>query len=474
MNWKSMILGTSVLGMLVGCGSDGTSIDGELNALIDANGLTGDPSTGRELPSISSPKAQLGMKLFYTKGLGGDQDSACVTCHHPMLGGGDNLSLPIGVGAVDQELLGKGRLHRSDAAHYDGFATVPRNAPTTLNIGLWDSMIFWDGRLNALTPNAGHNGEVGGIRTPDSPVSVADPSSPANLAVAQARFPVTSPEEMRGFVFEANQSNAVLRDALVARYSNTWDAEFANVYGPSSFNFNNIVDAIGEYERSQLFVNTPWKAYVEGNTNAISEDAKRGAKLFFKGYDEGGMNCVACHSGDFFTDEQFHVMAVPQVGRGKLVDGSQDDTGRFLVTGVSSDKYAFRTPTLLNVEVTGPWGHDGAYETLKGMVAHMVNPDTAVAGYDKSQLDSIVKTEKTDINTPLALAQLHANKTAGISPHQNVTATDAQINDLVAFLKTLTDPCVKDRNCLAPWIPADVPGVDGLQLNAVDQTSTPL
>jgi len=41
-------------------------------------------------------KAQLDMKLFYTKSLGGDKDSACVTCHHPMLGGGDNLSLSIG------------------------------------------------------------------------------------------------------------------------------------------------------------------------------------------------------------------------------------------------------------------------------------------------------------------------------------------------------------------------------------------
>jgi cytochrome c peroxidase len=52
-----------------------------------------------------------------------------------------------------------------------------------------------------------------------------------------------------------------------------------------------------------------------------------------------------------------------------------------------------------------------------------------------------------------------------------VEATDAQIDDLVAFLKTLTDPCVKDRSCMGQWIPADVAGPDGLQLNAEDQSA---
>ncbi len=69
-----------------------TVSDTELLQLVDDAGLTGDPTTGRTLPAITDAKAQLGMKLFYTKGLGGDDDSACVTCHHPMLGGGDDLS----------------------------------------------------------------------------------------------------------------------------------------------------------------------------------------------------------------------------------------------------------------------------------------------------------------------------------------------------------------------------------------------
>jgi len=299
------------------------------------------------------------------------------------------------------------------------------------------------------------------------------------LAVAQARFPVTSPEEMRD-TFQANQSRDTLRFELVKRYTdgviaNTWEAEFAPVYGANQLNFANVVDAIGEYERSQVFVNTPWKSYVEGDTQAISIEAKRGAKLFFSGYEEGGMNCVACHSGDFFTDESFHVTAMPQVGHGKG-DGPthDDDFGRFRETKVASDKYAFRTPTLLNVEMTGPWGHVGSYTSLRAVVAHMVNPDTAVSGYDLSQLDSIVKTDNNQANTALALAQLNANRNAGISPHQSVEATEGQIDDLVEFLKTLTDPCTKDRECMSQWIPSNVTGPDGLQLNGIDQNSNSL
>ena len=463
---------------LVGCGDE--NIDSQLSTLIADNNLTGDPSQNRIIPSINSDKAQLGMKLFFTKSLGGDLDSACVTCHHPVLGGGDNLSLSIGVSAVSPDLLGEGRVHEASSANYDsGFAPVPRNAPSTFNVVLWDKYLFWDGRVESLDPEAGHNGEVGRIRTPDSAFGFEDLNAGANLSVAQARFPVTSHEEMRGFSFEADDTNDATRTHLALRLNdenqadyiaNSWESEFQGVYGSNQVTFSTIVDALGEYERSQLFVNTPWKAYVQGDTTAISPEAKRGAKLFFDTYENGGMNCVACHSGDFFTDEDFHVMAIPQVGRGKG-DGVDDDFGRMRESTDSTHKYAFRTPTLLNVEVTGPWGHDGAYTTLEAIVGHMTNPERAVQGYDYSQLDAMVKTTYTAVNTQQALEQLDANKKAGISPHQNMLATDGQIDDIVAFLKALTDPCVKDRACIGKWIPQNVSGPDALQLNAQDQDS---
>ena len=90
----------------------------DVRAIISAQKLTGDPSTGRTLPTIDDAKAQLGMKLFFSKSLGGDLDSACVTCHHPNLGGGDDLTLPIGVDANNIDLLGPGRTHKVSGEHF--------------------------------------------------------------------------------------------------------------------------------------------------------------------------------------------------------------------------------------------------------------------------------------------------------------------------------------------------------------------
>ncbi len=459
---------------LAGCSNDSDTVDtNALHALLADLGVTGDPTAGRTIPAVTDPKAQLGQKLFFTKGLGGDNDSACVTCHHPVLGGGDDLSLPIGVGSEDPDLLGPGRVHSNLAVggEFDGGPTVPRNAPTTFNLAMWDQALFHDGRVESLgkTPGAGGN-DGAGVRTPDSAFGTADPDAGATLASAQARFPVTSPEEMRGFVFEAGNSTAALRTALEAKLTalGDWDAEFTAAYGDATITYGRIAEAIGEYERSQVFINSPWKAFAEGDPNAISESAKRGAQKFF-----GSANCSSCHTGDFFTDEQYHVMASPQIGRGKGNDNGtlqNDDFGRMRETGNPADKYKFRTPTLLNVEVTGPWGHAGGYTTLEGMVRHMLDPEKAMANYDPSQLAAGVQADDVLTNTQFHLDQLVLNRATNVpGVHQVVEFTEADVTDLVEFLKSLTDPCVKDRECLAPWIPDNTSaGPGGDQLNAKD------
>ena len=451
-------------------------------------GLTGDPTTDRILPNVNDAKAQLGKKLFFTKGLGGNKDTACISCHHPSLGGSDKLSLSIGVNAEIAELLGPGRTHSAALALtdsdslYDGGPTVPRNSPTTFNVGLWDQVLFHDGRVESIGRTVNLNGNDGlGIVTPDSDTDangalLADPNAGDNLPTAQSRFPVTSPEEMRGHTFEAGSTNEAVRDALVAQLQTLggWDSEFLAAYGDSTVSYARIAEAIGEYERSQVFINTPWKAFIDGDDNAISDAARRGALLFMLSTRVNGANCLSCHRGDFFTDERFHVLGMPQIGRGKG-DGSTgtDDFGRFRVSGNDSHMYAFRTPSLLNVTETGPWGHAGAYTTLEAVVRHHLDPQAAFDSYDINQLEaSIVSSGQTDdmqVNTQNALDKLTANRLAGIASIQNVSLTDAQVSNLVEFLHTLTDPCVKDRACLAPWIPdTNVTGPDGEQLNAVD------
>jgi len=185
-----------------GGNSDSSSLDNEVRAIILEQGLTGDPSAGRSIPNIEDPLPQLGMKLFYTKALSGNKDAACVTCHHPMLGGSDMLSIPLGTGADNPDMLGPGR---KDSTL--GFIH-PRHSPTTFNLAMWDQVLFFDGRVESLGKTPGANGGDGlGIRTPDTPFGVADPAVGNNLVEAQAGFPVTSESELRGFVFEQGNSN---------------------------------------------------------------------------------------------------------------------------------------------------------------------------------------------------------------------------------------------------------------------------
>lgn len=474
-------------------GGNQSATDTELRELIAQNNLTGDPTTNRTLPAITDPLAQLGMKLFFSKSLGGDMDSACVTCHHPVLGGGDDLVLPVGVGSVNEDLLGPGREMASGE-----LPPVPRNAPTVFNVGLWDSSLFHDSRVESLGKEPDANGAVSQIRTPDSAFGTADENAGANLAAAQARFPVTSAEEMKGHSFEAGGDNQAVRDHLAARIgdygegvdeltTNEWLAEFQQAMNSGDdaetlITFDNIANAIGEYERSMVFVDNPWKAYVEGDNTALTEQQKQGAILFLTSVDNGGGGCINCHSGDFFTDELHHTIGFPQIGPGKG-DGNNDDFGRERETGNSDDRYRFRTPSLLNVAVTGPYGHAGAYENLNDVVSHYNNPQGQVNDFfnddelcDSDQFESINNCDIDDLypdaraNTNLALDKLQDERNAGTSLFPPTNLNQQERQQLVAFLNALTDPCVEDRNCIGQWIPdINDDGPDGNQLNAVDE-----
>lgn len=88
-----------------------------LKELLISLEITSINETELNLPKIADPISQLGKKLFFAKNLGGEQSVACVSCHHPMLGGGDDVSLSVGVSAVNEidqashDLLGHGRFN---------------------------------------------------------------------------------------------------------------------------------------------------------------------------------------------------------------------------------------------------------------------------------------------------------------------------------------------------------------------------
>ena len=460
---RSWLLMALCLSAAAACSDPGSETDQAVRRLIQANGLTGDPAEGLNLPSIDDPLAVLGRKLFFSKSLGGDQDSACVTCHHPVLGGGDALALSIGVGAESPDLLGPGRTHP------DGEFTVPRNAPTTFNLALWEKGLFWDSRVENL--------EDGGIRTPDTEYGSADAEAGDSISAAQTRFPVTSADEMRGFVFVLDGTNAEVRTALETRLTEDgrWAPEFEAAFGSSEITYARIAEAIAAYEDSQVFTDSPWRAYVRGDNDAIGESAKLGALLFFQATEDGGANCATCHSGDFFTDEEFHSICAPQIGRGKG-DGAAgtNDFGRARETADRNERYSFRTPTLLNVSATGPYLHAGAYDNLADVVRHHLDPQAAIERFDPSSVP-LAASEDFDRNTSEMLDFLAVSGKAIEFFAAPFEYTEAQVDDLVAFLETLTDPCVLDRECLAPWIADPLSDdVDEQLLVAVDQEGSPL
>lgn len=501
-------------------------LDRELRTLITDNGLWGDPRVlgvspceTRNLPSIDEPIAQLGKELFFSKSLSGDFDVACASCHHPELGGTDAMSLPIGVEALDPSRLGPTRVNSL------GIPIVPRNSPTTFNVGFWDSGLFWDSRIESLDKLPGANGSEGGISTPDSGNGTTDANAMFNLTSAQARFPVLTTEEMLGYNFESdNNDNQAVRAHLAGRMgkygghddsldTQAWYDAFIDVCEvteparlPLSFreacasgareqlvSFDHIVYAIGEYERSQVFVDTPWKDYVQGDLNAISESAKRGALLFYRDADSGGADCGTCHSGDFFTDEQHYPIGFPQIGIGQAdADRVGDDLGRFHITGNNNDQYAFRTPTLMNIALTAPYGHAGTYETLEEVVLHYANPRSALDEYFDGerpgwcQLQQFFENEDCELLYPFAeesseraFDAMQNSIRSGDNPMpENVELNTQEIADLENFLETLTDSCVTDDTCLSPWLPnTNGGGLDGQQLNftyeAVDVSPEP-
>ncbi|GAA4652692.1 hypothetical protein GCM10023116_49760 [Kistimonas scapharcae] len=448
-------------------------------------------------PSITHSRlAQLGRELFFSKSLSGNQDVACASCHDPRLGGADGLSLPVGVGAISPDIVGPGRRHDGNYhidPEADGGPNVERNSPTTFNIAFYDRALFYDGRVEAIeqyfgmyrpTQQPAPNGQDEIIRTPDSPFGGQDPESGANLTEAQARFPVVALNEMRGFSVSMVGEHGEVRDYLERRLQgktgelkdNAWPALFRWAFDQpdapveSIINYKNIAKALAEYQRSKVFIDSPWRRWLSGEGD-LSQAAKRGAALFYTPLQEGGAQCYQCHSGEFFTDERYYNLAMPQFGPGKTIYNR--DLGRYGATRQVHDMYAFRTPSLLNVSETAPYGHTGAFLTLEGIIRHHLNPEKSLREYDFS-LQKLPQFRGLSVTYPDAKANTYAalqhQKTYGdyLSEPDRLAAralSGESIGYLAAFLETLTDPCITDSDCLQPWLPqGEAP--DNNRLNA--------
>lgn len=318
-------------------------------------------------------QAQLGRLLFYDKILSGNRNISCGTCHHHSLNGTDALSLGIGEGGTGlgpDRTPGEGVTRIADR--------VPRNAPALWNLGHAEvRVMFHDGRVEKTDAKGMAFVTPAGEKTPRGLNSVL---------AAQALFPVSSPTEMAGAPDE-NEISAYFKqsidlgwDALARRvrdipeYQRLFARAFPNVHRKEDITIVEIVNAIAAFEGTEWQSHdSPYDAWLARGT-PLPPLAERGRQLFF-----GDAGCSGCHSGPLFTDQEFHVVGVPQFGPGRPFDGDTvpRDLGRMETTRNPNDAYRFRTPSLRNVALSAPYGHNGAYPTLRDMIRHMCDPVTS-------------------------------------------------------------------------------------------------
>ncbi len=314
---------------------------------------------------MTPERVELGRKLYFDPRLSHDGTVACATCHDVFRGFTDQRPVSEGI----NKQLGK------------------RNAPTTLNAALLQTM-FWDGR----SPTLDH----------------------------QAKMPILNPVEM-GMPDEAAALKAI---GDVPEYQEA----FKSAYG-REMNYEDVGRAIAAFERTLIFVDSPFRRFFNGDASAISAQAKAGLELF-----NGKARCVACHpmnpSNPLGSDNRFHNVgvsarhqnfkelarkALKALGEGaseqkldELAVGTDlSELGRFMVTHDRADIGAMRTPQILNIGITGPYMHDGSMATLWDVLDHYNK-----GGEANPYLDGGIE--------PLALSE-------------------AEIDQVVAFLFTLTD-----------------------------------
>jgi len=194
----------------------------------------------------------------------------------------------------------------------------PINAPTVLNSSM-NVAQFWDGRAKDLK--------------------------------AQAGGPIANPGEM-AFTHE------LAVDVLQSIPS--YVADFKKVFGSDKVNIDNVTKAIAAFEETLVTPNSRFDKWLKGDKKALTSDELAGYKIF---KDSG---CVACHNGPAVGGNSFQKMGVVETYK-----ASSPAEGRVAVTGKDADRFNFKVPTLRNVEMTYPYFHDGAANTLPEAVDTM-------------------------------------------------------------------------------------------------------
>lgn len=393
------------------------------------------PISTENFHSADMEKAKIGQLLFYDKILSGNRNIACVTCHHPEFGSSDGLSLGIGEGGNG---IGPDRTAGEGADRI--LKRIPRNAQALWNLGAKEvGIMFHDGRLSS--DNVYGNGF-------NSPAEEWLPNGLDSILSAQAIFPLTSMAEMAGSKGENEIAGAVndridlgwpiiaKRVRIIPEYGELFVSAFDNIDKPEDVTIVELANALGAFMNIEFqSFDSPFDSYLAGNSTALSKVQLQGMELFF-----GKANCSSCHSGPFLSDHRFYALSLPPFGPGRTrnFDPYVRDVGRMSESDILEDAYRFRTPMLRNVALTAPYGHNGAYPSLRSMVEHHLQPTFMLENWDPSDanLPSAPWLEQTDflvLSDKLEIAR--QRRALDIVP---ISLSKDEVSSIVAFLGSLT------------------------------------
>ncbi|WP_298863004.1 cytochrome c peroxidase [uncultured Sulfitobacter sp.] len=392
---------------------------------------------------------ELGRDLFFDPILSGNKNIACATCHHPSLGTSDAMSLSVGEGGV-----GLGESRRVDMGNAPK-ARIPRNAPALFNLGAKEyTVMFHDGRT------AKDRHAMFGIRMPEGRTLERPVVS---ALAAQNILPILSPDEMSGHPGENDVADAVAAERIMGD-GGAWDllaqridsiTEYQQRFdalGTSEIHITDIGTALSAFIGSEFrATDSPFDRYLRGE-DGMSEEQLAGMDLFY-----GKARCSTCHSGAFQTDHNFHAIGLPQIGPGK--DDYASDAGRGMITGEPEDMYRFRTPTLRNISMTGPYGHNGAYANLEDIVRHHLDAVKGLASYDRSK--AVLAKDMTADDWKAMDDFDEVMRIAEAIEISDVALVEDEIAKIMSFLGALTD---KDAGKRGLGTPNSVPS--GLPLDA--------
>ena len=293
---------------LLGVGSVGAASDDQ--ALLDRAKALFKPlpdSSALENTALTPERVALGKALFYETRVSSDGRQGCVSCHNPAYHGGDSLPLSMGI-------HGK---------------VLPRNAPTVFNTSLLVAQHYGGNRASV---------EEQAVKALTSPVAYG------NATYEQAE-----------------------KKLVQLGYQPWFDKAFPGQ--AKSVSVQNWGIAIGAFERT-LLTPAPFDAYLKGNHQALSAQAKQGLKTFIE------TGCAGCHSGVTVGGQSFQKFGITQDYW--LLTGSTEkeafkgyDKGRFQDTKNEADAFMFKVPQLRNVAMTPPYFHDGTAATLPQAVRIM-------------------------------------------------------------------------------------------------------